>query len=807
MKREIIFFIPAVLGLCWFVASSHFAQESHTVKKLQLPKELAQRLKVAVEPVGPGRYYNHSNGDEGSPTVPWLLIRRAFCPSETVTLRFRLPDDFQVASAVSLKVAVTLHDITGKKLQDVGETLVQASPSQVQGKVQWTVPVVNEGEYFLAGRFSNSEGKWLMTHSDIVFVTPEYPRLRALAEKAIQVATRKLGSQDSDLRNISLPSVEMLLEDAERRWCDFGQAHRDWSFVKKTLEEARSSAEKLAAGADPYLDKTGVLIKAFRSNLDDTLQPYAVYIPRNYTRSRTYPMLVSLHGATSNHRINMRRVFGFGNQPGESDYEATRNEVELPQVDFIVVSPYGRGETAGYNGIAEQDVLRVMADVQKSYNIDPDRVYLTGLSMGGGGTWHIGLRYPDKFAAIVPVCGVADVDISLKHSAPSKYDQLLFSLTGPSAITENAGNLAVFIYHGDMDESVPVEASRRMAEKFKGLGWLGENVHYYELPGVKHSVWDLSYRDGNIFKILSPIRRSLFPKRVVYSTFSPRYNKAYWLRIDRIEKGLELARIEGTLQGYSFSIRTKNISAFSILLDPRLVPSGEKIQVDHEGKAVYSGIPDSQALSFSQLPDGTFVEKKWEGKSLGPPDHMEAGYRNRTIVQADRHLYVYGTGGDTDTQKASKALAEKLADWGPEIKVRWKVVADTDVGQAEMENNNLVLVGNAMINRIVARMKEKLPIKEKGDGLKAADLIASGKDVGYRLICSNPLAPGRLVFIHGAGTVAGLKNLDRLVRPSWSSARNADYLRYGTGADYLLLDSRGDLLAAGLFKDRWEIGK
>jgi predicted peptidase len=798
MKREIIFFILAALGLCWFVASSHFTQESHTVKKLQLPKELAQNLMVAVEPEYRGRYYNHSNGAEDSPTQPWLLIRRAFYPSETITLRFRLPNDFQVERNLSLKVAVTLHDISGTKLQDVGETLVQASPSSIQGQVQWIVPTVNEGEYFLAGRFLGPDGKWLMTRSDIIFITPEYPRLRTLAEKAIQLAMQRLGSQDSNLRNISLPSVEMLLQDAERRWSDFGQANRDWSFVKKALAEVRTFAEHLAAGRDPYLGKTGVLVKAFRSNLDDTLQPYAVYIPRNYTASRTSPLLVSLHGATSNHRINMRRIFGFGNRPGESDYEATRNEVELPQIDFIVVSPYGRGETAGYHGIAEQDVLRVMTDVQKSYNIDPDRVYLTGLSMGGGGTWHIGLRYPDKFAAIVPVCGVADADLSLKHGSLSEYDRLLISLTGPSAIAENAGNLSVFIYHGDMDEAVPVEASRRMAEKFRNFGWLGKTVHYFELPGVSHPAWDLSYRNGNLFKILAPIRRNPFPNRVVYTTFSPRYNKAYWLRIDRIDKGLQLARIEGTLQENTFSIQTSNLSAFSILLDPRLVPAGKKIQVEVAGKAVYSGMPGGKTLSFSQLPDGTFGQKKWVGGPVGPPDHMEAGFRNRTIVQADRHLYVYGTGGDPDLQKASRSLAETLADWGPEINVRWKVVADRDITQAEIENNNLVLIGNSTINQIVARMKEKLPIEEKSGELKAADLIVNGKDIAYRLIYPNRLAPGRFVFIHGAGTETGLKNLARLAQPSWFPDRNADYL---------LLDNQGAIKVAGLFKDRWVIGE
>ena len=122
----------------------------------------------------------------------------------------------------------------------------------------------------------------------------------------------------------------------------------------------------------------------------------------------------------------LRRVFGQGNRMGESDYEAVRNRVPLPDVGFLVVAPYGRGEIAGYNGVGENDVLRVLRDVRTAYNVDPDRIYLTGLSMGGGGTWHIGLRYPDLFAAIVPVCAVADVSLFPGRSTES--DRQLFDV-------------------------------------------------------------------------------------------------------------------------------------------------------------------------------------------------------------------------------------------------------------------------------------------------------------------------------------------------------------------------------------------
>src|SRR5207342_2422641 len=97
-------------------------------------------------------------------------------------------------------------------------------------------------------------------------------------------------------------------------------------------------------------------------------------------------------------------------------------------------------------------------------------------------------------------------------------------------------------------------------------------AQFFELPGVHHFAWDLAYRDASLFARVKDIRRVADPDHVVYVTHSTRYNKAYWLRIDRIDKGLELARIEGQRKQGTFDIRSRNLSAFSILLDPEIAP-------------------------------------------------------------------------------------------------------------------------------------------------------------------------------------------------------------------------------------------
>ena len=179
----------------------------------------------------------------------------------------------------------------------------------------------------------------------------------------------------------------------------------------------------------------------FFSSADESNQPYAIYLPEDFDETRKYPLVVFLHGALSNHRLGLRRAFGEGNKqgpdfgrpgftPAETDLEVTRFYPELKSVDYIVAAPFARG-TAGYQGIPEQDVYDMLADIKRKFSIDEDRTYLTGLSMGGGGTLWIGLSRPDIWAAIAPVC----------PAPPRGTDQLAM----------NAYNFPVHLFVGDRD--------------------------------------------------------------------------------------------------------------------------------------------------------------------------------------------------------------------------------------------------------------------------------------------------------------------------------------------------------------------
>ena len=334
--------------------------------------------------------------------------------------------------------------------------------------------------------------------------------LRAAAEAAIVKAKARAMTGSAVVNEVTLPSIERLVQDADARAAKATNPGRDDAFVRKNLETARTFAIQVAAGEDPYRSATGMVIKAYRADWDGTLQPYALYVPREYKPGRPggWPLVVALHGALSDHRHNLRRVFGLDNRRGESDAEASRNELALPDVQALVVSPYARGEIMGYDGLGGDDVMRVIEDVRRAYDVDPDRISITGLSMGGGGAWQLGLRHPELFAAIAPVCGVADLTHWLQPQDAAFYDVAALEAESPLALADKAIGREVFIFHGAKDPIVPVVQSRRMVERYRALGWLDKNVHYTEYPNVDHAAWTPAYKDAALLRTLASIKRS-----------------------------------------------------------------------------------------------------------------------------------------------------------------------------------------------------------------------------------------------------------------------------------------------------------
>jgi len=176
---------------------------------------------------------------------------------------------------------------------------------------------------------------------------------------------------------------------------------------------------------------------------------YALFVPSNYTANIKFPLIVALHGLGSNPQQIMHY----------------RGLTELAEEhSYIVVAPMGYNERGWYGSrgqssqwsnpknlgeLSEKDVMNVLALVRKEFNIADDRIYLMGHSMGGGGTWHLGIKYSDIWAALAPIA----------PAIRANTDDL-----------EQIKNMPVIVVQGDSDRLVPVEGARRWVAKMKELG-------------------------------------------------------------------------------------------------------------------------------------------------------------------------------------------------------------------------------------------------------------------------------------------------------------------------------------------------
>jgi len=189
----------------------------------------------------------------------------------------------------------------------------------------------------------------------------------------------------------------------------------------QAMARSEHIAAALAVGSDEVWQSKGLQARAHPMQGTGELIPYQVYVPGNWSSSRKWPLVVALHGA------NLDETNMLGRAGGQMQALAERS-------GFIVAAPLGYQLNSWYGSermveggsrlketpearrrrqLSEQDVLEVMALVEKEYGVDPGRRYLTGNSMGGGGTWWIGGHYPKTFAAIAPAAfgGVLPEDV------------------------------------------------------------------------------------------------------------------------------------------------------------------------------------------------------------------------------------------------------------------------------------------------------------------------------------------------------------------------------------------------------------
>lgn len=220
--------------------------------------------------------------------------------------------------------------------------------------------------------------------------------------------------------------------------------------------------------------------------------PYQVYIPAGYADSATqWPVILFLHGGGERGSDGLlQTTVGLPSaiRNGPSRYPA------------IVIMPQAPQDSLWLGSTADAAMAALDATLAE-LRADADRVYLTGLSLGGNGTWDLAYRFPDRFAAIAPICGFISTIPRLTGSRPIVPPD---SGDAFAAIGRRLRQVPTWIFHGELDLAVPVSESRRAAE---ALTAAGADVRYTEVLGGGHNVWDAAYASPQFQEWLFAQRR------------------------------------------------------------------------------------------------------------------------------------------------------------------------------------------------------------------------------------------------------------------------------------------------------------
>ena len=524
--------------------------------------------------------------------------------------------------------------------------------------------------------------------------------------------------------------------------------------------------------------------RAYIAPADGSAQPFWIYLPKNYSPQKPAPLVVFLHGY---------------------DPDISKAVPWLPGAEtvglftdrgFILAVPYGRRNT-DFLGVGEDDVLEVTRRAQSLYNVDANRTYLLGVSMGGYGVYAVGLHHPDVFAGLATMAARSDTWLWLKLDkrdiAPWKLP--LYQADDPRSLAANAMHLPIFMQHGALDRTVPVQHSRLLANDLRALG---APFRLREIADSGHSFYgeDEPYQtalDWMKFKRAAP------PRKISFTTASLRSNKSHWVEIGAFDDYAKMARINAAIDAGKIVVTTSNVARFT------LRPPADLL-------AQANGNPPAPLPLFKLVINGTESEIDatqpivWQSEkyALIPPEFAKNPIRSGPIRDCyrDPFLLVYGTqgaaktGGDKNNVDKIRAAVfadewQKFADGVPPMK------ADHDVSDDDRKNFNLILFGTRESNSVLNEIADKLPLELTPGGYRIGAETLPGVRLGLIQCVPSPFDARRMIVVHSG--------------ERWGAALPINH-KFDLQPDYIVFTRRYDLsdgtneaLAAGFFDNNWQL--
>lgn len=502
--------------------------------------------------------------------------------------------------------------------------------------------------------------------------------------------------------------------------------------------------------------------RTFISAVDGSVQYYAVLPAQKVSKDSPPPALVlTLHGAG---------VEAIGQVDAYS-----------PKTWATLVAPTNR-RPFGFNweDWGRLDALEVLELAQKQWRTDPHRVYLTGHSMGGHGTWQVGLTHPDRFAAIAPSAGWVSIWTyatsarlgQREHSADDKAEPLeefLLRCAAPSdtfGLVRNSLLQGVYVLHGDADDNVPVAQARMMRKR---LAEFHRDFEYYEQPGAGHW-WDVSDEPGadcvDWLPIFDFFARHRLPTRdsvrhVEFTTMSPGVSsKCHWVGIEMQERqsmpsSVNLRYDPGKRR---FVGTTSNVARLAISLEH--VKPGAPLSVEMDGQVVGNISYPARERRIWLVKEGG----QWK-LSTAPDPKMKSPLRYGGFKSAfaNRPVLVYGTKGtlEENAWAYAKARFDSEQFWY-RGNATFDVIADVEFQPDRYRDRSVVLYGNAETNAVWQVLLGDSPVQVHRGSVSIGSRAITGENLACLFVRPRAGSDTALVGVVAGTGIAGLRLTDRL---------------------------------------------
>jgi pimeloyl-ACP methyl ester carboxylesterase len=490
--------------------------------------------------------------------------------------------------------------------------------------------------------------------------------------------------------------------------------------------------------------------RTFVSEIDGSVQYYGVVPPLDLdapSRERRPGLLLTLHGAGVE-GIGQARVYG--RKPGV----------------WIVAPTNRRPFGFDWEDWGRLDAIEVLDRASDEFSIDPLHTWLSGHSMGGHGTWHLGVTYPDRFAAIGPSAGWISMMSYGGQTDPGQSDpfgDLMRRLRSPGdtlALAPNLAPLGVYVLHGEADDNVPVDQARAMRGV---LGGFHSDFVYYERPGAGHW-W------GNECVDWPPLVDFLFRherprpsavRRIVFRTSDPGVSaRCDWATIETQIKPFALSELQlkydpaaGTITG-----TTKNVERLSLELGP--------IDLSSRLAIVLDGQPPIEIPSIAGLGRVWLRNRQGVWQRVDSPDSALKGpHRSGPFKAAFRNRFQLVIGTQGSPEENAWALARARFD----AETFWyrgngsvDLVRDCDFDPAAEPDRNVILYGYAAMNSAWTQVLADCPVRVERGRLSLGDRVLEGDALGCFFIRPRAGSVTASVGLVAGTGLAGLRTTDRL---------------------------------------------